>query len=197
MYRGGYSNQFRHSGRMDYSNKNFDQVQYLLDGLRNNPNSRRLVLTTWNPWEMAHITELNHNPNCPTCCHSTIIQLFVRHDTLFMTSYQRSCDVLLGLPHNLIQSWALLLYFAHHAKLNVGTLRWLLGDAHLYLEPSHQQAAQEIVSRSVFTQVDNPVRLVYKPNEGNGGQVPEFKAEDFEMEGEIPEPMCRIRPTLL
>jgi len=187
MYRGGYSHQYRRSG---YSG-NFDQIKYLLDGLRNNPNSRRLVMTTWNPSDMANITELNHNPLTPSCCHGSMIHLFVRDGTLFMTHYQRSADMLLGIIHNWCQYWALLMYFSSHAKLNVGSLRYVIGDAHIYCDPSHLDVVKAIINCDVSKRLLPSPRLVY-----NGDGKGDFKASDFEMVGEIQEPITTIRPKL-
>ena len=70
-----------------------------------------------------------------------------------MTSYQRSADMILGVPHNWIQSWALLLWFAYHSKLKVGHLRWLFGDAHIYCHETHVTTANDIISVS-YTHLD-------------------------------------------
>ena len=66
----GYGEQLRSS--VSSSSDSFDQVQFIQEGLKNNPNSRRLIMTTWNSGDMATITEENDNPNTPTCCHSII-----------------------------------------------------------------------------------------------------------------------------
>lgn len=192
MYRGGYSHQYRRSG---YTGT-FDQIQYLLKGLRNNPNSRRLVMTTWNPLDMATITELNHNQATPSCCHASLVQLFVREGRVHMTHYQRSADLLLGVPHNWIQYWALLLYFARHSGLDVGSLRWIFGDAHIYQEPSHLDAVKQLLRIPVQPEVDNSFNLRYNPVVQSTG-VPEFKAGDFVMDGVIPEPRVLTKPKLL
>jgi thymidylate synthase len=192
MYRGGYSHQYRRSG---YTGT-FDQIQYLLNGLRNNPNSRRLVMTTWNPSDMAYITELNHNPLTPSCCHASLVQLFVREGRVHMAHYQRSADLLLGVPHNWIQYWALLLYFAHHSELKVGSLRWIFGDAHIYHEPSHLDAVNQLLRIPVQPEVDNSFNLRYNTVVQSTG-VPEFKARDFVIDGVIPEPKVFTKPKLL
>lgn len=192
MYRGGYSHQYRRSG---YTGT-FDQIQYLLKELRHPPNSRRLVMTTWNPSDMAYITELNHNPATPSCCHGSMIQLFVREGRVHMTHYQRSADLLLGFPHNAIQYWALLIYFARHSELQVGSLRVLLGDAHIYQEDSHLEAVKHILRIPVQPEVDNSFNLLYNPVVQSTG-VPEFKASDFVMAGVIPEPRVLTKPKLL
>jgi len=195
-YRGGYSNQYRYSGFTGTQINNFDQIKYLLDGLRSNPNSRRLVMTSWNPLDMAHITFLNENPNTPTTCHSSFVQFFVREGKLHVSSLQRSADMILGFPHNLIQTWALLLYFAHHASLEVGSLRWILNDAHIYWEESHVDTTYQLLSCRVDKSVDNTFNLCYNPVVKNEG-VPVFRAADFTMDGVIPYPKVLTKPVLL
>lgn len=187
----GYGEQLRHS-RAPYM-RSFDQINYVMEGLRNNPNSRRLILTTWNPYDMAHITDINVNKNCPTTCHNTMTQFFVRNQTLHMTSYQRSADMLLGAPHNFCQSWALLMWFAHHSGLNVGSLRWAFGDSHVYLHDSHIKAANEIIDCKVDTCTPKTFALKYTPSTSK--EV--FIASDFTMEGIIPEPISLTKPLLL
>lgn len=201
-YHGGYSEQLRRSCKLltieGIKNKiGFDQIKYILDGLKNNPNSRRLVMTTWNPWDMAHIVELNNNPKTPTCCHGTLVQYFVRDGYLHAYHYQRSADVLLGLPHNLIQHWALLLYFAHHAHLEVGSLRYTIGDAHLYQHESHCAATELLIKLQTYPELDNSFKLCYNSFMDKEECVPVFRASDFVMEGEIPDPKVMIRPVLL
>lgn len=91
----GYGMQFRRSSYRTHTgfengDNSFDQVKFIQEALKNNPNSRRLLMTTWNAGEMAHITETNNNPNTPTCCHSIVVQFFVRNGCLSMKTYQRS-----------------------------------------------------------------------------------------------------------
>jgi thymidylate synthase len=151
-------------------------------------------MTAWHPAEMARITETNENPNTPTCCHGTLIQFFVREGSLHISTYQRSADVLLGVPHNFIAYWALLLYFAHHSSLKVGSLRWIFGDLHLYQHPSHQQVAEQLLTCTL--DLDKSVKLCYNPSVENK-DVPEFKAGDFVLVGNVPTPQVHTRPQLL
>lgn len=193
MYRGGYSDQLRKSGHT-YHNQ-FDQVKYILDGLKKNSNSRRLIATTWNPYDMANITTMNNNPQTPSTCHGTLIQFFVREHKVHMTVYQRSADVLLGVPHNWIQYWALLLYFSTHSNLKVGSLMWIFGDLHLYDELSHIATAQQIVQCTPF---ENPKHEIQYAFSGEHLlNCPKFKASDFSIEGAIPQPIVLTRPKLL
>jgi thymidylate synthase len=133
-------------------------------------------------------------------CHSTLVQFFVRFGTLYMTSYQRSADLLLGVPHNWLQSWALLLWFAHHSNLDVGHLLWLFGDAHIYQEPSHLDTIEAIKSVLPYYKLyeKNPFKMVY--NFGGGyddKNTPIFRAEDFTLEGTVPPPRVTNKPILL
>lgn len=180
----------------------FDQVKFILDGLRSNPNSRRLALTTWNPEDMADITVINGNPNTPTCCHNTLTQFFVRNGKLSMTTYQRSADILLGVPHNWIQSWAMLTWFAFHANLQVGKMNWVFGDAHLYQEESHVECARQIVDAAVNAEDIEEIgfKLDYYWHGGMDKfdpSMPAFLASDFALVGDVPEPAVTVRPKLL
>lgn len=196
----GYPKQFRNFSYNNsyYKRVEFDQIAFLLKEIALHPSSRRLILTVWNPGEMAEITETNKNKNTPTCCHTIANQFFVRNNCLYMRAYQRSADMLLGVPHNWVQSWALLLYFAYHTGFRAGGMLWDFGDAHIYTEPSHIEVAQTIIDNSCF---ENEVMLVYKPlDEGlcyDGTKVPVFKAEDFTIIGKPAEPLTRVKPKLL
>jgi thymidylate synthase len=187
----GYGQQFRLSTFYDRriaDRNHIDQIEFIQEALKHNPNSRRLLMTTWNAGEMAYITEANNNPNTPTCCHSIVVQFFVRNGRLSMKSYQRSADMLLGVPHNWIQSWAMLMWFAHHAGLKVGSMTWMWGDAHIYNEQSHVDTAETMIR--FYTGMDE-VKMVYTPTSTD------FKASDFTIVGEIPEPIVTTRPKLL
>jgi thymidylate synthase len=187
MYFDGYACQLRSS--LDKQEFYFDQVAFILEGLKNNPNSRRLLMTVWHPASMAYITQANDNPNTPTCCHSIVVQFFVRNGCLSMKTYQRSADMLLGVPHNWVQSWAMLMWFAHHAGLKVGSMTWMWGDAHIYRETSHLSTVSDLIAFDL-TQ-DPPLSMVYTPTSED------FKASDFTIQGTIPCPVITTRPKLL
>lgn len=186
-YFDGYGEQLRHATDAEYS---VDQISDLIAGLKKHPNGRRHVVTTWSAAAMANITKTNLNPKTPTCCHGTVIQFHVVNDTLCMYHYQRSADVILGLPHNLMQYWAFLLFVAHHSGYKPGHITYKLGDAHVYDETSHLYVARYIVKAQLPESVPT---LSYHPSE----RVAVFKAADFVLVGEVPEPVTAIRPVLL
>lgn len=192
-YTAGYGMQLRDYGHR-LTVQGWDQIANLIDGLRTHPNGRRHITTTWNPVDMAKITEINQNPNTPTTCHGTITQYFVRQGKLYITLYERSADVMLGVPHNWMQYWAFLLWLAYHCGYEPGSLRWVFGDLHLYQHPTHLAAAKQI--RDVDEPVSSFPHLRYYPSTGPQ-ENPVFHASDFEMVGEIPEPVVKTRPVLL
>jgi thymidylate synthase len=152
-----------------------DQINLLLTGIRAHPYSRRNVATTWNTAEMV-------NKNTPiTNCHGTVIQLFVgAQNKLSLVTYQRSVDVICGLPHNWFQYWAFLLWLAYHGKREVGTLHWIGGDCHLY--DIHEELAARVyrAARDIGDSLPTP-RLHYVPKRSSDET---FKANDFHLEGD-------------
>jgi thymidylate synthase len=220
-YQNGYATQFREAiynnekyysptEEEEYMHSWFDQVSYILDGLKHHQHSRRLVMSSWNTGDMANITKYNNNPQTPSTCHGSLVQFFVVDSALHVKQYQRSSDLLLGVPHNLVQYWALLTYFAFHANLKVGSLTWVFGDAHIYNEESHISAAEDIIyfanqamrNSCLSTLLDpNPeieLRLVYNySGELDSFGTPKFSAADFTIEGEIPKPTVLTKPKLL
>lgn len=101
-----------------------DQIQKVIDSIKNNPDSRRHIVSAWNPDEVDDMA-------LPPC--HTLFQFYVADGKLSCQLYQRSADVFLGVPFN-IASYALLTHLvAHETGLEVGEFVHTLGDAHLYL----------------------------------------------------------------
>lgn len=146
-----------------------DQIQFMIDTLKNHPNSRRNVITTWNTFEMnLDITPI-------TSCHGTVIQCIVdTKNKIHMTMYQRSNDMILGYPHNIIQYWAFLMYLASKTGREVGTFTHHIFDAHIYED--HIELAKKIVD-SDLTLAKTPELIYNKTSE-------EFEMENFSLEGE-------------
>ncbi len=121
----------------DYNNGSIDQVSQLIQEIKNNPSSRRLMISAWN---VALIDKMKLPP-----CHC-LMQFFVAEGKLSLQLYQRSADVFLGVPFN-IASYALLLQMiAQITNLKVGTFVHTLGDAHLY--SNHIEQAKLQLERS-------------------------------------------------
>jgi thymidylate synthase len=125
-----------------------DQIAWVVDEIRRNPDSRRLVVSAWN------VGELDRMALQP--CH-TLFQFHVAQGRLSCQLYQRSADVFLGVPFN-IASYALLTHMvAQVTDLEPGDFVHTLGDAHLYL--NHLEQAETLLAREPFP----PPRLVLNP----------------------------------
>ena len=115
-----------------------DQIRWLLDEIKRNPDSRRLVISAWNP------ADLDRMALAP--CHC-LFQFYVADGKLSCQLYQRSADIFLGVPFN-IASYALLTHMvAQTSGLEVGDFVHSFGDAHLYL--NHLEQAQLQLSREI------------------------------------------------
>jgi thymidylate synthase len=113
-----------------------DQISRLIDGLRLNPDSRRHVVSAWNPGEIEGMA-------LPPC--HVLFQFFVADRKLSCQLYQRSADIFLGVPFN-IASYALLtMMIAQVCDFEVGEFVWTGGDCHLYV--NHLDQAREQLSR--------------------------------------------------
>lgn len=152
------------------SGETIDQIAQVVEEIRKNPNSRRLVVTAWNP---ADIPEMALPP-----CHC-LFQFYVQDGRLSCQLYQRSGDVFLGVPFN-IASYALLTHMiAHVTGLQVGDFIHTLGDAHIYLNHLDQVRLQ-------ITRDPRPLpKLVIHRQVDN---LFDFKYEDFSIVDYHPHP---------
>jgi len=172
-----YGKQWRRWEKMDwwedaysndrgFVNRPIDQIAKLIDGLKNNPYSRRHIVTAWNPGE---IDEMALPP-----CHM-MFQMFVSSDKkLSCQLYQRSVDIGLGLPFN-IASYALLTHLiAQVCGYEVGEFIHTSGDAHVY--DNHRDAIAMQIMRQSF----DPPKLILNPDIKN---LEDFKIVDMKIEG--------------
>jgi thymidylate synthase len=147
----------------DGNNGTIDQIQNLINSINDNPESRRHIVSAWNP---ALVHEMALPP-----CHS-LFQFYVANGELSCQLYQRSADIFLGVPFN-IASYALLTHMiAHVCNLKAGKFVHTFGDAHLYL--NHLDQAKLQLSREVISLP----KLHLNPDIKN---VFDFKFEDIEI----------------
>ena len=131
--------------------------------LRDNPDSRRIILSAWN---VAEIENMALPP-----CHC-LFQFWVANGKLSCQLYQRSCDIFLGVPFN-IASYSLLTHMlAQQADLSVGDFIWTGGDCHLYL--NHVEQADEQLRR-------DPLPLPRLAIKRRPGSIFEYRFDDFEI----------------
>ncbi|MGI9476923.1 MAG: thymidylate synthase [Hyphomicrobiaceae bacterium] len=140
-----------------------DQISELIETIKTNPDSRRMIVSAWNP---ADIPEMALAP-----CHC-LFQFYVADGRLSCQLYQRSADIFLGVPFN-IASYALLTeMIAHVTRLQPGEFIHTFGDAHLYL--NHLEQADLQLTRS-------PAPLPQMTIRGDVRSIFEFRYEDFEL----------------
>jgi thymidylate synthase len=147
-----------------------DQINQVVDQIRNNPDSRRIIVSAWN---VGEIDKMALPP-----CHA-FFQFYVADDRLSCQLYQRSADIFLGVPFN-IASYALLtMMMAQVTGLQAGDFVHTLGDAHLYLNHIEQAKAQLArAPRSLPTMSLNPDRK----------SIFDFEFEDFQLSNYDPHP---------
>ncbi len=149
----------------DYKGGNIDQITQVIESIKNNPNSRRHIVSAWN---VGAIDDMNLPP-----CH-ILFQFYVADGKLSCQLYQRSADIFLGVPFN-IASYALLLQMiAQVTGLEAGTFVHTLGDAHIYLNHIEQSKLQ--ISRT-------PYKLPTMKINPDVKNIFDFKYEDFDLVG--------------
>lgn len=154
----------------DYNGGTIDQIQNVLDLIRNHPDSRRMIVLAWNP---AEVEQMALPP-----CHC-LFQFYVADGKLSLQLYQRSADTFLGVPFN-IASYALLLQMmAQVSGLEAGEFIHTTGDTHLYLNHLDQARLQ-------LTRTPRPLpKMRINPDVKN---LFDFHYEDFQLEGYDPWP---------
>ena len=150
-----------------------DQLKNLVNDIKNNPNSRRLIMSAWNPVDVPQMA-------LPPC--HCLVQFYVSDNKLSCQLYQRSGDVFLGIPFNIASYSLLTMMIAQVTGLGVGEFVHTIGDAHIYLNHLDQVHTQlERTPRSLPKMKINPdVKDLF-----------EFKYEDFTLEDYNPYPRIK------
>ena len=145
--------------------RHIDQITQVIDQIKNNPDSRRLIVSAWNVGEIENMA-------LPPC--HAFFQFYVADGKLSCQLYQRSADIFLGVPFN-IASYALLtMMIAQVCNLRVGDFVHTLGDAHLY--SNHMEQTELQLSRDVFPLPKMKINPEIK-------DIFDFTIDDFELEG--------------
>ena len=154
----------------DYDGGFIDQIQQAVDDIKNNPDSRRIIVSAWN---VADFKRMNLPP-----CHA-FFQFYVNDGRLSLQLYQRSADTFLGVPFNIASYALLLMMMAQVTGLEAGDFVHTLGDAHIYLNHLDQVKLQ-------LTREPRPLpKMKLNPDVKN---IFDFKYEDFTLEDYNPHP---------
>lgn len=150
-----------------------DQIQSAIDTIKNNPNSRRIIVSAWN---VADVDRMALPP-----CH-LLFQFYVVNGRLDCQLYQRSADVALGVPFNIASYAALMTMVAQECGLVPGVFTHTIGDAHIYL--NHVEGLREQLKREPYSK---PTLTVAKKPFGD------LKFEDFKIENYTHHPFIKFK----
>ena len=157
----------------DYNGGTIDQIAQVVDQIKHNPDSRRMLVSAWN------VAEVNKMALPP--CH-TMFQFYVANGKLSLQLYQRSADLFLGVPFNIASYALLLMMVAKVCGLEPGEFIHTFGDAHIYLNHFEQVKLQ-------LTREPRPLpRMVINRDVTD---IFDFKYEDFTIEGYDPYPLIK------
>lgn len=176
-----YGHQWR-----SWNSEEIDQIEELIETLKTNPNSRRMLVSAWNPsvlpdTSVSFSENVANNKAALPPCHA-FFQFYVADGKLSCQLYQRSADIFLGVPFN-IASYALLtMMIAQVVGLEVGDFIHTFGDAHIYT--NHFDQIEEQLSREVkplpVMKINPAIKSIF-----------EFTFEDFTLEGYAPHPLIK------
>jgi len=167
-----YGHQWRNFGATlqpdgSYADDGVDQIARLVDTIRTDPNSRRMIVSGWNPKEADQVA-------LPPC--HTLFQFYVQRGRLSCQLYQRSADIFLGVPFNIASYALLLMMVAQVTELEPGEFVHTMGDAHLYsnhLDQARLQLEREPRARPTM-HLDPSVRDIF------GFGFEHFRLADYE-----------------
>lgn len=153
--------------------KHIDQISNVIETIKNNPDSRRMIVSAWNVADIEEMSKAGLPP-----CH-LLFQFYVADGKLSCQMYQRSADTFLGVPFNIASYSLLTMMIAQVAGLKPGDFVHTFGDTHLYL--NHLEQVDEQLSRQ-------PRPLPTMKINPKVKDIADFKFEDFELAGYDPHP---------
>lgn len=165
-----YGHEWRH---FDGDGVYVDQLARVIEEIKTNPNSRRLIVSAW---QAAYVDNMALPP-----CH-LLFQFYVKDNKLSCMLYQRSADAFLGVPFNIASYSLLTMMIAKLCNLELGEFVHTIGDAHIYL--NHMDAINLQLSRE-------PKALPKMKINSDAKTIDDFKYEDFELEGYDPYPAIK------
>lgn len=184
-----YGFQWRHFGatyegaNADYENKGVDQLKSVVDTIVNDPHSRRILMTCYNP------SQAEEGVLYP--CHGLVIQFYLEHNRISLQMYQRSVDTILGMPFN-IASYAIMLHIItmlvnnhpnrkHEIDYKPGRVIMVFGDTHIYSDEKgdHVETAREILKRRDNTYQFPQLRVNYDLR--NSNDLKNIESKHFEI----------------
>lgn len=169
-----YGHQWRHWP--DGKGGEIDQIKEVIDTIKSNPDSRRIIVSAWNVADIQEMAKAGLPP-----CH-TLFQFYVINGKLSCQLYQRSADTFLGVPFNIASYAILTMMIAQVAGLKVGEFVHTFGDVHIYL--NHMEQVDLQLSRK-------PKKLPKMIINPEVKSIFDFTIDDFELEGYDPDPAIK------
>ena len=176
-----YGHQWR-----NWNNEGLDQIQEVINTLKINPNSRRMLISAWNPsvlpdTKVSFAENVANNKAALPPCHA-FFQFYVSNNKLSCQLYQRSADVFLGVPFNIASYSLLTMMVAQVCGYQAGDFVHTFGDAHIY--SNHNEQVKEQLSRELkplpIMKISTKVKSIF-----------DFTFEDFELINYDPHPLIR------
>ncbi len=150
----------------DYTGTGVDQLAECINLIKNNPTSRRILMSGWNPCQMSEM--------CLPPCH-VLYQFYVSEGHLHCSMYQRSGDMFLGIPFNIASTSILTIMLAHVTNLKPGSITHTIGDAHIY--DTHIEQACTQISRNPYKFPNIEIQDFDKEIT----EIEDFKVTDFKI----------------
>jgi dihydrofolate reductase/thymidylate synthase len=180
-----YGFQWRHFGaeytgmQENYNEKGIDQLMECVKLIKENPSSRRIIMTAWNPCDIKKMAL----PPCHMICQFYVDKLDQKTPELCCAMNQRSCDMGLGVPYNIASYSLLTNMIAHSCGLGVGEFIYFMGDVHIYFNHIEALSTQTEREPRNFPQI----KFLCPPKE-----ITEYTYQDIEIVGYNPHPAIKM-----